>query len=173
VIETEWGRIGGLICWEHWMPLACSAMHAKNELIHAALWPALNEMNLVNSRHYAFAGQCFTVAAGAVLRREELLLHLPASEPTALARSLLESIPEPDSGFLLRGGSTIISPTGKILTEPLYDAASIITATVHSREHIEARLTLDTTGHYARPDVFRLKVDERPQTSVVIKRIHK
>jgi predicted amidohydrolase len=171
VIETEWGRIGGLICWEHWMPLACSALHAKNELIHAALWPALNEMNLISSRHYAFGGQCFVAAAGAVLRREELSLYLPKGEPAALAQSLLESIPEPDSGFLLRGGSAIISPTGRVLTKPIYDAASIITAAITSREHIEARLALDTTGHYARPDVFRLEVDERPQRGVITRRV--
>ena len=122
------------------MPLACSAMHAKNELIHAALWPALNEMNLISSRHYAFAGQCFVLAAGAVLRREELFLHLPKDEPADLARSLLESIREPDSGWLLRGGSAI-----------------------------EARLTLHTTGHYSRPDVFRLEVDERPQRGIITK----
>ncbi len=171
VIETEAGRVGGLICWEHWMPLACSAMHAKNELIHAALWPALNEMNLISSRHYAFAGQCFVLAAGAVLRHEELFLHLPQDEPAALARSLLESIQEPDSGWLLRGGSAIISPTGVVLTDPVYNTAAILTATVNRREHIEARLALHTTGHYARPDVFRLEVDERPQRGIVTKQI--
>ena len=170
VVETDVGRVGGLICWEHWMPLACSAMHAKNELVHTALWPALNEMNLISSRHYAFAGQCFVLAAGAVLRREELFSYLPQDESAALAQCLLESIRGPDSGWLLRGGSAIISPTGVVLAESVYDDAAIITATVDHREHIEARLALHTTGHYGRPDVFRLEVDERPQRGIVTRR---
>jgi predicted amidohydrolase len=171
VIETEAGRLGGLICWEHWMPLTCAAMHAKNELIHAALWPGLNEMNLISSRHYAFGGQCFVLAVGAVLRREELFCHLPPGESTSLAQTLLESIPEPASGFLLRGGSTVISPAGKVLTAPVLDAAAILAVAVDPREQIEARLTLQVTGHSSRPDIFRLEVDERPQTGVAIKRV--
>ena len=70
VVDTDFGRLGGLVCWEHWMPLARAAMHQKEELIHVAQWPTVKEVHQVASRHYAFEGQCFVVAAGTVLRRK-------------------------------------------------------------------------------------------------------
>ena len=72
-LETPFGRIGGLICGEHWMPLARAAMHAKRETIHVAQWPGVKELHLLASRHYAFEGQCFVAVAGAVLTRGDVL----------------------------------------------------------------------------------------------------
>src|SRR5215813_3997021 len=66
-VDTSAGRVGGLICWEHWMPLARQAMHEAGEEIHIACWPQVKEMNLVASRHYAFEGRCFVIATGAVM----------------------------------------------------------------------------------------------------------
>lgn len=63
VVDTPVGRVGGLICWEHWMPLLRAAMHAKHELVHVAQWPTVKEMNQVASRQYSFEGQCFVLAA--------------------------------------------------------------------------------------------------------------
>src|SRR5262249_28070286 len=74
VLPTPFGAVGGLICWEHWMPLARAAMHAKRETIHIAQWPAVKDLHLLASRHYAFEGQCFVIAAGAVLTRAEALV---------------------------------------------------------------------------------------------------
>ena len=65
---TPAGRVGGLICWEHWMPLARQAMHDSAEDIHVAVWPNVHEMVQVASRHYAFEGRCFVLAAGSLLR---------------------------------------------------------------------------------------------------------
>jgi predicted amidohydrolase len=65
-VDTEAGRVGGLICWEHWMPLARQAMHESGEQIHVAAWPHLKEMNLVASRHYAFEGRCFVLCCNAL-----------------------------------------------------------------------------------------------------------
>ncbi|MCG8435680.1 MAG: carbon-nitrogen hydrolase family protein, partial [Gammaproteobacteria bacterium] len=67
VLETEFGNIGGLVCWEHWMPLARAAMHAKKEAIHIAQWPMVKDLHHIASRQYAFEGQCFVLAAGCVL----------------------------------------------------------------------------------------------------------
>ncbi|HSL68900.1 MAG TPA: carbon-nitrogen hydrolase family protein, partial [Longimicrobiales bacterium] len=64
VVPTPAGRVGGLICWEHWMPLARQALHEENEQIHIAAWPQVKEMNLIASRHYAFEGRCFVLCAG-------------------------------------------------------------------------------------------------------------
>lgn len=157
VIDTEIGRVGGLICWEHWMPLARQAMHAQQELIHIAQWPTVKEMHVVASRQYAFEGRCFVVAAGTVLKKKDLAhLDLP----------LLDEIPGDDDTFLMRGGSTVIAPDGRFLAEPLYEESGLITATIDAEEAINGRLTLDVMGHYGRPDVFQLTVSTTPQQHI-------
>ncbi|PYT06981.1 MAG: nitrilase, partial [Acidobacteria bacterium] len=75
-VTTGAGRIGGLICWEHWMPLARQVLHQSGEDIHIAAWPQVKEMNLIASRHYAFEGRCFVIACGAVMRASELPVEL-------------------------------------------------------------------------------------------------
>ena len=88
------GNIGALICWEHWMPLARAARHHDGEVLHLALWPAVTDLHLLASRHYAFEGQCVVAAAGTVLTRTDVLAgfdSLSASAPEA--RALLASIP--------------------------------------------------------------------------------
>ena len=67
-VQTEVGRVGGLICWEHWMPMARQALHTSGEDVHVAAWPQVKEMNLVASRHYAFEGRCFVIACGSIMR---------------------------------------------------------------------------------------------------------
>ncbi|GAA4368695.1 carbon-nitrogen hydrolase family protein [Hymenobacter saemangeumensis] len=143
-VPTQAGRVGGLICWEHWMPPARQRLHESGEDVHVAAWPQLKEMNLVASRHYAFEGRCFVVAAGAVMHVRDLPAELePAGE---LAGS-------PDA-LVLRGGSVIIGPDGAILAGPVYDEELILTAELDLDRITEEQMTLDVTGHYARPDVF-------------------
>lgn len=157
VIDTPIGRVGGLICWEHWMPLARQAMHAQQELIHIAQWPTVKEMHVVASRQYAFEGRCFVVAAGTVLKKKDLA-HLDLS--------LLDEIPGDDDTFLMRGGSTIIAPDGRFLAEPLRKENGLVTATIDVEEAINGRLTLDVMGHYGRPDIFQLTVNTTPQQHI-------
>ena len=166
-LETEFGNLGGLICWEHWMPLARAAMHARGEAIHIAQWPMVKEMNLIASRHYAFEGQCFVLAAGATLTRGELLDGLPSRHPhTTAALELLNEIPGDADTLLLRGGSAIIGPDGSFIQNPVQDKPMIITADLDLNLISGSRLFLDTDGHYSRPDVFELTVNERPQIGV-------
>ena len=75
-VDTSVGRIGGLICWEHWMPLARHVLHSSGEDIHIAAWPQVKEMNLVASRHYAFEGRCFVIACGAIMKARDLPAEL-------------------------------------------------------------------------------------------------
>jgi predicted amidohydrolase len=157
VVDTQIGKIGGLVCWEHWMPLARYAMHAKEELIHIAQWPAVEEMEQVVSRAYAFEGRCFVVAAGTVMQRRAV---------EELELDLLEEIPGSSESFLLRGGSCIIGPDGTILGGPLYDQEGLVSAEIHPQQVVDARLTLDVTGHYSRPDVFQLVVNAEPQSNI-------
>lgn len=151
VQESAVGRLGSLICWEHWMPLARHALHVGHELIHAALWPTVKEMHLVASRHYAFEGRCFVIAAGTVLLRQ----HLPDLE-------LFREIPATADDLLMRGGSAIIGPEGNLLAGPLADEEGILVTALEPRRATEALMTMDAAGHYSRPDVFRFRMEDRP-----------
>jgi len=148
--DTSAGRVGALICWEHWMPLARQVLHISREDIHVAAWPWVKEMNLVASRHYAFEGRCFVLACGGILRAKDLPQELEAVES-------LRS--QPDS-LILQGGSAIIGPDGEILAGPASEGETILIAEIDLSAITWGSLTLDVTGHYARPDIFdvRLKV---------------
>ncbi len=146
---TALGRVGGLICWEHFMPLSRQALHNDGELIHLALWPTVHEMHQVASRHYAFEGRCFVVAVGQMMRVRDIPpeLDLPPS---------LKDEPEE---WLLNGGSCVIAPDGFYDLKPHYDQEGIIYHDISDLEHTSReQLTLDVSGHYQRPDVFRLEV---------------
>jgi predicted amidohydrolase len=146
-VDTPAGRVGGLICWEHWMPLVRQALHESGEDVHIAAWPTVKETGILASRHYAFEGRCFVVAVGSLLRAHALPRGL---EPhPAFAAS-------PDA-FLVRGGSAIIAPDGALIAGPVYDAPCTLFAELDLGRVREESMTLDVTGHYSRPDCFRLQ----------------
>ena len=145
---TSAGRVGSLICWEHWMPLARQAMHESGEHIHVAVFPTVHEMHQIASRQYAFEGRCFVLAVGLLMRVRDLPATL--SKPAGMSDT-------PDA-FVLRGGSSIIAPDGAYVVEPAYDEERIITAEIDLNAIDRERMTLDVTGHYHRPDVFDFRV---------------
>lgn len=147
-VDTPFGRVGGLICWEHWMPLARQTMHNAAEDIHVALWPSVKEMHQIASRHYAFEGRCFVVAVGGIMRQADLPRELE------LAMNLFEK----EDDFVLNGGSAIIGPDGQYIAGPSFDSEVIIIARVNLDRIREESLALDVTGHYNRPDLFDFKL---------------
>ena len=147
-VATPAGRVGGLICWEHWMPLARQALHVAGEHIHVAVWPTVHEMHQIASRNYAFEGRCFVLAAGLIMRGKDLPAEFEASEGLA---------DKPES-YLLRGGSSIIGPNGRYVVEPVFDQEKTIIAQLDLNTVDEERMTLDVAGHYSRPDIFDLQV---------------
>jgi nitrilase len=150
-IATPGGRVGGLICWEHWMPLARQAMHITGEHIHVAVWPTVHQMHQVASRHYAFEGRCFVLAAGMVMRVKDMPKEL---------RLTPELDADPES-ILLYGGSTIFGPDGKYVVEPLCDQEDIIIADLDLDALDRERMTLDVSGHYNRSDLFTFRVETK------------
>ena len=167
VLPTEYGNLGGLICWEHWMPLARAAMHARGETLHVAQWPAVKELHHLASRHYAFEGQCFVVAAGSVLSRQDMLDGARSLGKSARdAFELLEAIPVGDDELLLNGGSGIIAPDSEYVTGPVLGQSCIIYAEIQPARIVEGNLALDTQGHYSRPDVLHLQDNDKPQRNV-------
>jgi nitrilase len=154
-VETAWGKIGGLICWEHWMPLGRQALHNENEIIHLALWPAVHEMHQVASRHYAFEGRCFVIAAGQMMQVKDIpqQLTLPG---------YLKNNP---AKYILNGGSCVIDPKGNYLLPPQFDKEEIFYCTIeHFDVAIKEKMTLDTSGHYNRWDIFDLHINRNRKT---------
>jgi nitrilase len=147
-VETPAGRVGGLVCWEHWMPLARHALHESGEDIHVALWPNVHERLQLASRHYAFEGRCFVLAAGSLMRGRALPEGL-TPEPSR--------VPSPDA-LVLRGGSAIIGPDGNYVAPPLLDDAGLVTADLDLGAVRRESMSLDVAGHYSRPDCLELTV---------------
>ncbi len=166
-VETAWGQLGGLVCWEHWMPLARAALHARGETVHVAQWPWVKEMHQVASRHYAFEGRCFVAASGSRLSRGDVLEGFDTLGPAyAAGRDLLEGIPGDSSRVLLDAGSAVIGPHGGYVAGPLHGTADTLWADIDPGRIDEELMTLDTDGHYSRPDVFTLSVNTGRQSNV-------
>ena len=153
-VDTAAGRVGGLICWEHWMPHARQAMHISNEAIHIAMWPAVKESHQIASRHYAFEGRTFVLAVGSIMPVADFPAEL----------SLPESLRDQPESLLLNGGSAVIAPDGEYLVEPVYSEETIIYADLDLKRIAEEQMALDVTGHYARDDVFTFEVNRRRLT---------
>lgn len=152
--ETHLGRVGGLICWEHWMPLTRQAMHNSGEHIHIAVWPWVHDIHQLASRHYAFEGRCFVVAVGQIMRVKDFPGELEV--PDHLKN-------EPGE-LILKGGSCIIAPDGSYVLGPQIGNDGIIIHEITGLERIyKERMTLDTSGHYNRNDVFGFHINmKRP-----------
>lgn len=146
-VDTAAGRVGALVCWEHWMPLPRQAMHQSGEEVHVALWPTVKDMLQVASRHYAHEGRTFVLAAGSVLQASQLPNELDLAPDIA-----------PDD-YVMRGGSAIIAPDGGYVVEPVYDQETTLLAELDLDLIVQESMALDVTGHYARPDVFKLSVN--------------
>ena len=158
VVDTPHGRLGGLICWEHWMPLARYAMHAKGERIHVAAWPDMPEIHHLASRTYAFEGRCFVLCTGLYLPGDAIPAGIEAYEHLA-ARAA--------SGPLYPGGSAIAGPNGDWVAEPVFGREQILVAELELAAIDGEFQALDVAGHYGRPDVFRLEVDETARVAMV------
>ncbi len=165
VHQAEWGRLGTLICWEHWMPLARAAMHNLGEDVHVAAWPTVRESHQIASRHYAMEGRCFVLAAGLVQTRDDLFDGLKRVGGNAEARELLETIP---GEVLNRGGSLIAAPDTRVIAQA-GEGEETLLAELDLGEVSAGLTNLDTDGHYARPDVFELRVDTQAKDGVVWK----
>lgn len=155
VHQAEWGLLGSLICWEHWMPLARAAMHNLGEDVHVAAWPTVRESHAIASRHYAMEGRCFVLAAGLVQVKDDLLEGLERVGGDAAARELIEAIP---GEVLNRGGSLIAAPDTRVIAQA-GEGEETLFADLDLTEIAAGLTNLDTDGHYARPDVFELTVD--------------
>ncbi|MBI3919698.1 MAG: nitrilase, partial [Betaproteobacteria bacterium] len=153
-VESPYGRIGSVICWENYMPLLRMAMYSKNVVLYCAPTADDRDSWIASMRHIALEGRCFVLTACQFLRRKDL----PASVRVSLGEA-------PDA-VLMRGGSAIIGPLGQILAGPHYEGETILGTELDLDEIGRSRFDFDVTGHYARPDVFQLTVNEQEMKPV-------
>lgn len=154
VVDSPYGRIGSVICWENYMPMLRMAMYAKNVALYCAPTADDRDTWLSSMRHVALEGRCFVLSACQFLRRKDF--------PDTVRVSLGES---PDA-VLMRGGSAIIGPLGNVLAGPDFEGEAILTAELDLGDIGRGKFDFDVAGHYSRPDVFRLIVNEASMSPV-------
>jgi nitrilase len=155
VLDTKFGKIGGLICWENYMPLARMAMYGKGIEIYLAPTADSRDSWQSSLQHIACEGRCFVLGCNQYVTKSMYPPDLDGLEELA-------SQPE----TMCRGGSVIVSPLGKVLAGPLYDQEGILCADLDMAEIARSKYDFDVTGHYARPDVFQLVINEKPFSPV-------
>jgi len=152
--KTEIGTLGGAICWENFMPQVRLSMYQKGVEFYCAPTVDDRDVWLPLMQTTALEGRCFVLSATQFMQRS----HGPADYHPIQG--------EDPNTVLIRGGSCIISPFGEILAGPIYGEETILTAELDKSEIIRGKYDLDVVGHYARPDVFTLNVNEEPQSIV-------
>ncbi len=154
-VATPFGTVGGLICWENLMPLARAAMYAKGVAVYLAPTADGRDSWQATLRHIACEGRCFVLGCNQFVTKGMYPGDLEGLDDLA---------DQPE--ILCRGGSAIVGPLGEVLAGPLWDEEGILYAELDLGAVVRARFDFDPMGHYARPDVFRLIVDERPKPSL-------
>jgi nitrilase len=155
VFDTPFGRLGAVICWENYMPLLRMHMYGQGIQLYCAPTADDRETWLPTLRHIALEGRCFVLGCNQFARRSDYPDDYPAIQG------------DDPATIMSRGGSCIIDPLGRILAGPDFDGPTILVADLDLNEIARAKFDFDVVGHYARPDVFRLVVDERPKSPVV------
>ncbi|NYT25156.1 carbon-nitrogen hydrolase family protein [Alcaligenaceae bacterium] len=155
VYDTPYGKLGSVICWENYMPLLRMAMYNKGIQIYCAPTADDRPAWITTMQHIAMEGRCFVLAACQYITREAY-----PSDYDAIQGNTPETV-------LFHGGSAIINPAGEILAGPNYEGEAILTADIDLSDITRWKYDLDVVGHYARPDIFRLIVDENPKPPVM------
>jgi nitrilase len=155
-VDTPVGRLGALICWENYMPLARYSLYAQGVEIYVAPTYDTGDGWISTMRHIALEGRCWVLGSGTVLRGSDIPDDFPART---------QLFPDPQE-WINDGDSVVVSPQGRIVAGPLHKEAGILYADIDVALVAPARRALDVTGHYARPDIFELQVRRTPATAV-------
>ena len=154
VVETSCGKIGGLICWENYMPLARYSLYAQGvEIYIAPTWD--NGDTWVSSmRHIAKEGACWVLGSGSAIRASDIPDNFPGKATL---------YPDPDE-WVNVGDSVVVAPGGELVAGPMHKEQGILYADIDVNKSSAAHRKLDVAGHYARPDIFKLHVNTSPQS---------
>ena len=156
VVETPFGRLGGLTCWENYMPLARFAMYAKGiDVWCAPTWD--NSDGWISTlRHIALEGRVFVIGVAPLLRGSDVPDDVPGRQ----------EVWGGEDDWMCRGASTIVGPDGDVLAGPLMEEEGILYAELDAATARRSRAEFDPVGHYSRPDVFRLSIDDRAKPQI-------
>ncbi len=149
-------NVGGLNCWENWMPLSRTALYAQGEDLHVAIWPGGFQNTQDISKFIALESRSFVISVSGLMRKSDLTDDIPN---VALIR-------ENSNDFLANGGSCISGPDGEWLIEPQLEQEGLYTAIIDHKRVREERQNFDPAGHYSRPDVTKLTVNRRRQSII-------
>jgi nitrilase len=158
VLNTPLGKIGGLICWENYMPLARMALYSKRVELYLAPTADARDTWQATLQHIACEGRCFVLGCNQYLTKEMYPSDLTGIED-------LVDLPD----VLCRGGSAIVSPLGQYVAGPLFDQEGILVADLDLADIARAKFDFDVVGHYARPDIFQLIINEQPAPAATFK----
>lgn len=148
--------VGGLNCWENWMPLARTTLYAQGENLHVAVWPG-NARNTIDlTRHIALENRMYVLSVSGLMRKNDVGNDIPHHE----------LIKQNAQEFLSNGGSCLAAPDGTWIIEPIIEQEIVVTATIDLNEVRKERQSFDPSGHYSRPDVFKLMVNNERQKLV-------
>jgi len=165
VIDTPYGRLGGLTCWENYMPLARFYLYAQGVDIWAAPTLAPGDGWVATMRHIAREGRCYVIGVNPCVHIDQI----PADFPH---RDRVWRADQDDGGWVEVGNTVIVGPNAELLAGPARHEETILTAELDLDAVRAARRLFDPTGHYNRPDIFRLSVDTRPRPAVVVEDGH-
>ncbi len=157
VVETSIGKLGSVLCWENYMPLLRTTMYAKGVQLYCAPTADDTDRWFNTMQHIAFEGGCFVLSACQYSVRSDFPQNygsLPESDNT-----------EP----LFRGGSCIVGPDGEFIVKPNTEGEALLTASLDFEHIVKAKYRFDAVGHYSRPDVFNLSVNEDEQSQLTIR----
>lgn len=159
VFDTPYGRIGALICWENYMPLARAAMYDKGVQIFITPTADARDTWFSTVRHVALEGRCFVLSSNQYSNKDMYPAYISSREE-------FKDLPHE----LSRGGSCIVDPLGEFVVEPVFGKEKILYADIDLNKIAEAQFDFDVVGHYARPDVFQLTVNEQEQKNTIWKK---
>jgi len=154
-VDTPWGKMGAVICWENYMPLLRMTMYDKGVSLYCAPTADDRDSWASSMRHVAMEGRCFVLSACQYLTRADF------------PQGMRNLISDDQDHVLMRGGSLIVSPLGEVLAGPDFNGETILCAELDMDDVLRGKFDFDVAGHYARTDVFKLVVEERPQPAVV------
>ncbi len=160
VIATPFGRLSGLTCWENYMPLARFYLYAQGVEIWAAPTLARGDGWIATMTHLAREGRCYVIGVNPCLRVDQIPSDFPDREQVWR--------PERDGEWVEPGNNVIVDPSGVVLAGPAREEETILVADIDLRTVHATRRLFDPVGHYHRPDIFRLHVDTRSRTPVVV-----
>jgi nitrilase len=159
VVDTPVGRVGTLICWENYMPLARYALYSQGVEIYVAPTYDSGDGWLGTMQHIAREGRCWVISSGVALTNSDIPADFPGRDTLYPA----------DEEWINPGDSAVVAPGGEVVAGPMHQEKGILFAEVDATSVARSKRDLDITGHYSRPDIFTLSVDTKPQSPVKFK----